>query len=57
MQHVSRELAEAYLAAYLAVGEVTRAEVFAWLPVLAAARLTEDVPEEAEVLIAMAEAG
>lgn len=57
MQVVSRELAEAYLAVYLAVGQVTREQVFAWLPVLAGARLTENVPEEAEALIGMAEAG
>lgn len=57
MQAVSRELAETYLAAYLTVGQVTREAAFAWLPVNAAARLSENVPEEAEALMAMAEAG
>jgi aminoglycoside phosphotransferase (APT) family kinase protein len=57
MQVVSRELAETYLAAYFAAGQMTREQVFAWLPVLAAARLTENVPEEAAALIGMAEAG
>jgi aminoglycoside phosphotransferase (APT) family kinase protein len=57
MQTVSRELAEAYLAAYLAVTPLPRPTIFAWLPVLAAARLAENVPAETEALIAMAEAG
>lgn len=57
MQTVSRELGEAYLAAYLGINPLPRDAVFAWLPVLAAARLAENVPEEVEALIAMAEAG
>ena len=57
MQTVSREMADTYLAAYLAVSPLQRDEVFAWLPVLAAARLAENVPEETDTLIAMAEAG
>ena len=57
MQTVSRDLADAYLAAYLAVSPLPREQVFAWLPVLAAARLAENVPEETDALIAMAEAG
>jgi aminoglycoside phosphotransferase (APT) family kinase protein len=57
MQVASRDLAQAYLAAYLAASEATREQVFAWLPVNAAARLSENVPEEAAALIAMAEAG
>ncbi len=48
-------LAEGYVAAYLDVSEVERGEVFAWLPYVAAARLAEDVPEEHERLLAMAE--
>lgn len=55
MQTVSSELAEAYLSAYFAIVTMRRAEVFAWLPVLAAARLTENVAAEAEALMAMAE--
>jgi aminoglycoside phosphotransferase (APT) family kinase protein len=57
MQTVSRDLADAYLDAYFAVSPVARDAVFRWLPVLAAARLAENVPEEADALIAMAEAG
>lgn len=57
MQTVSPDLAEAYLAAYFSISTISRPEVFAWLPILAAARLTENVPEEAAALMAMAEAG
>jgi Ser/Thr protein kinase RdoA (MazF antagonist) len=57
MQTVSLELAEACLGAYLAIAPIERATVFSWLPVLAAARLTESVPEETDALMAMAEAG
>lgn len=57
MQTVSRDLAEAYVAAYLAISPVPRDAVFRWLPLLAAARLAENVPEEVPGLIAMAEAG
>jgi aminoglycoside phosphotransferase (APT) family kinase protein len=48
-------LAEGYVGAYLDVSAVERGEVFAWLPYVAAARLAEDVPEEHERLLAMAE--
>lgn len=57
LQTVSAEIAEDYLATYLAASPLDRAAVFAWLPVLAAARLTENVPDEVPALIAMAEAG
>jgi Ser/Thr protein kinase RdoA (MazF antagonist) len=57
MQAVSRDLADAYVATYLAVSALPRDVVFAWLPVLAAARLAENVPDEVDALIAMAEAG
>lgn len=57
MQTVSLELAETCLGAYLTVAPIERVAVFDWLPVLAAARLTENVPEEQGALIAMAEAG
>jgi Ser/Thr protein kinase RdoA (MazF antagonist) len=56
MQTVSPTLAEAYLTAYLALSRIDRGAVFAWLPILAAARLTENVPEETAALMAMAEA-
>jgi aminoglycoside phosphotransferase (APT) family kinase protein len=57
MQTVSREVAEAYLDAYFAASPLPRTAVFAWLPVLAAARIAENVPDEVDALIAMAEAG
>ncbi len=57
MRHASEAIAEAYLTAYLAISPLPRESVFAWLPVLAGARLAENVPQEAEELIAMAEAG
>lgn len=57
MQTVARDLAEAYLDAYFAASPLSRAAVFAWLPVLAAARIAENVPDEVDALIAMAEAG
>lgn len=57
MQTVSLDLAEACLGAYLSIAPIEREAVFEWLPVLAAARLAENVPEEVGALIAMAEAG
>jgi Ser/Thr protein kinase RdoA (MazF antagonist) len=57
LQSVSRDIADAYLAAYLAASPLDRTTVFAWLPVLAAARLTENVPDEIPALMAMVEAG
>ncbi len=56
LQAVSREIADAYLTAYLAAGTIDRTAVSAWLPVLAAARLTENVPDEIPALMAMVEA-
>lgn len=56
LRSVSETLAEAYLAAYLAGGTLDRASVLGWLPVLAAARLDENVPEEVPALLAMAAA-
>jgi hypothetical protein len=40
------EIAEAYLAAYCAASGLARADVDAWLPFVAAARLAENVPAE-----------
>jgi aminoglycoside phosphotransferase len=55
MRHgAGHELADAYLQRYLAASELTEAEVRAWLPVIAAARLAENVPEENERLLALA---
>lgn len=50
----SEELADAYLAAYLRGSTLTATDVLAWLPVLAAARLAENVAEETEALLALA---
>lgn len=55
MRHgAGHELADAYLQRYLAASELTEAEVRAWLPIIAAARLAENVPEENERLLALA---
>ena len=56
MQTAARELADAYVEAYLALSPMPRKTVFDWLPVLAGARLAENVPEEADALTAMAKA-
>jgi aminoglycoside phosphotransferase (APT) family kinase protein len=46
-------LAEPYLDAYCRAGERSRATIIAWLPYIAAARLTENVLGEADRLLAM----
>jgi aminoglycoside phosphotransferase (APT) family kinase protein len=46
-----------YLRCYLQYHPADRRELSAWLPVLAAARLDEDIPEEQEQLLAIARAG
>lgn len=51
----SPPLADAYLDACEKAGGPGRLDVLAWLPVLAAARLTENVPHETDRLLAMAE--
>lgn len=50
-------MAEPYLAAYERHWDLSRKAVLDWLPVLAAARLSENVPAEAERLLALARAG
>ena len=55
IRHHSAELAQAYLDAYVGASGLAEGEVLAWLPVLAAARLVENVPEEVEELVALAE--
>ncbi|RYZ63561.1 MAG: aminoglycoside phosphotransferase family protein [Proteobacteria bacterium] len=57
LQTVSADLAESYVSAYFALSPIPRDSVFAWLPVRAAARLAENVPDEVYALMAMAEAG
>lgn len=49
-----RDLADAYLARYVALSDLTEPEIRAWLPTLAAARLAENVPEETERLLVLA---
>ncbi|WP_221939072.1 phosphotransferase family protein [Mycobacterium sp. KBS0706] len=51
---VAPDLAAAYLAAYAAAAGESRDGLLAWLPFVAAARLAEDVPHEAQGLMAMA---
>lgn len=53
---VAPDLAAAYVDAYAAAAGESRDRILAWLPVVAAARLVEGVPDEAEGLLAMAEA-
>lgn len=55
MRHgAGHELAAAYLQHYLAASQLTEADIRAWLPIIAAARLAENVPEENERLLALA---
>jgi Ser/Thr protein kinase RdoA (MazF antagonist) len=53
MQPPAPELAEAYIAVCEASGLATRAEILAWSPVVAAARLAEGVKENADALMEM----
>jgi aminoglycoside phosphotransferase (APT) family kinase protein len=55
LQARSKELADQYLDDYLSGSSLTRDSVLAWLPVLAGARLAENVPDETAALAAMAE--
>lgn len=49
------ELAENYLSAYCEKSNIDRESILAWLPVLAAARLAENVPNERPRLMQLAE--
>jgi aminoglycoside phosphotransferase (APT) family kinase protein len=51
---VQPDLAERYVDAYCAASGIDRMAVYAWLPVVAAARLAEKVPEETPRLLALA---
>lgn len=51
---VAPDLAAAYVDAYAAAAGESPDRIFAWLPFVAAARLAEGVPDEAEGLLAMA---
>lgn len=55
MRHgAGRQLADAYLQRYLAASDITQADITTWLPIIAAARLAENVPEENDRLLALA---
>ena len=54
MMRAVTELAETYLDRYAALSGIPRAEIIAWLPVVAAARLAENIPEEEEALLRLA---
>jgi Ser/Thr protein kinase RdoA (MazF antagonist) len=57
LRPLRRALYSAYLVAYKRQRAVERANVGAWLPVLAAARLCEDIPEERTWLLDLARRG
>jgi Ser/Thr protein kinase RdoA (MazF antagonist) len=48
------DLANAYLERYLALSDLAEPDIRTWLPLIAAARLAENVPEETDRLLAMA---
>lgn len=52
--HNFPEMAALYLDAYGRHSNIERSDVLDWLPVLAAARLSENIPTEAERLVALA---
>ena len=54
MMRAVAELAETYLDRYAALSGTPKGEIIAWLPVIAAARLAENIPEEEEALIRLA---
>jgi aminoglycoside phosphotransferase (APT) family kinase protein len=54
MHHALPAAAADYVAAYARTGGAERAAVLAWLPPVAAARLAEGVPDEAEALLRLA---
>lgn len=55
MRHgAGHALADAYLQRYVAASKLAEVEVRAWLPVIAAARLAENVPDENERLLELA---
>ena len=47
----AEEVADPYLDAYCGVSRVPRQNILLWLPFVAAARLTEDVPDELDRLL------
>jgi Ser/Thr protein kinase RdoA (MazF antagonist) len=53
IRSVAPDIADAYVEAYAAVSNLDVQEVWAWLPLIAAARLAEGVPDEEEELLRM----
>ena len=56
IRSVAPEIADAYVDAYAAVSGVDRGEIRCWLPLIAAARLAEGVPDEEADLLKMVSA-
>jgi len=56
MTHLDPAWASSYIDAYAAESSVSPDDILAWLPIIAGARLAEDVASEAEALIAMVDA-
>ncbi len=54
MRRVLPEIAEAYVVIYAKAANLSPDEIFTWLPVIAAARLAENVSEENEDLLHLA---
>jgi Ser/Thr protein kinase RdoA (MazF antagonist) len=57
IRHSAPEVATAYVEAYAAVSGRSAHEIQAWLPIIAAARLAEGVPDEEDELMMMAAGG
>jgi aminoglycoside phosphotransferase (APT) family kinase protein len=51
------ELAENYVDRYAALSGISKADILAWLPYVAAARLTEGIAEEEAALLRFAAGG
>lgn len=56
MKHAAPGLAQTYVEAYCAISGERTANVHAWLPFVAGARLAEGVPDEVDELMALVEA-
>jgi hypothetical protein len=54
MRHSDPELASAYIDAYAAASGESRSRILGWLPIVAAARLAEGVPNDVDALVEMA---
>jgi aminoglycoside phosphotransferase (APT) family kinase protein len=55
MRHSAPEIATAYVETYELIADEKSDDVFAWLPVIAAARLAEGVPHEVDELMELAD--